>query len=170
MRKTTLFGLFCLVMAMPGITSASNQNEAKTAEITGVLDGTLSFVELPFTDEFPFPYNVGSLGVVSGQVKGLGNSNMFTFHHPTTDGRVIDGFVSVVAANGDVIRCRYEGVTVPGQEPGQLIGSADFIVTGGTGRFENASGTIHATAYVTFMGFDVWDWPVTWVLEGTVSY
>jgi hypothetical protein len=138
--------------------------------IKGTLEGELSFVELPFTDEFPYPYNVGAMGVAMGQIRGLGNSTIVTFHHPTTDGRVIDGLARIVAANGDVIRCQYSGTTTPGQEPDQLIGSADLMVTGGTGRFENASGMIHVTGYVTVAGFDVWDWPVTWVLEGAISY
>ena len=136
----------------------------------------MTFVELPFTDVFPFPYDVGSLGVVSGPIKGLGNSNVFTFHHPappaseTEPPTVKDGRFFIVAANGDKIQGAYEGITVPGEKPDQLIGKADWVITGGTGRFANASGTIHATAYVTMAGFDVYDWPVTWVLAGNITY
>ncbi len=168
MKRTVLLVLVLLVLAIPATTDASG-NAAKNGahEITGVLEGTLTFV--PFG---PGYFDVDSLGEVSGIVKGLGRSNMFTFHRPAADGSgdVINGLVRIVAASGDIIQGCYEGTTVYGSEPEQLIGSADFVVTGGTGRFWNASGTIHATAYVT-MDPDPTNlvWPVTWVLEGIIS-
>ena len=45
------------------------------------------------------------------------------------------------------------------------------MITGGTGRLENATGTIQADAYVT-MPDDPYalEWSVTWILDGTVNY
>lgn len=178
MKRTALFGLLLLAVAMSPSVLAQQSNRTQTAyhDISGALKGTLTFVPLPFTDEFPFPYDVGTLGVVSGRVPGLGNSNVFTFHHPappptsTEPSTVEDGRFFIVAANGDRIQGTYRGTTEPGTRPDQLIGRADWVITGGTGRLANATGTIHATAYVTVAGFDVFEWPVTWVLEGTISY
>lgn len=147
--------------------SLVNVVAAQTAphDISGMLGGTLHFV--PFGTGI---YDVNTLGVVAGQVKSLGLSNVFTFHQPTSQGTVVNGHFWIVAANGDKIQGTYEGTTVPGPVPNQLIGRADWQINGGTGRFANASGTIHATAYVTVIGFDVFDWPVVWVLEGTINY
>ena len=169
MKKMALLALVLLALAMSATIGASGNAAKKgTHEITGVLEGTLTFV--PFG---PGYFDVDALGEASGIVKGLGRSNMFTFHRPVADGSgdVTDGLFWIVAASGDIIRGYYEGTTVYGSEPDQLIGSADFVVTGGTGRFWNASGTIQTTAYVT-MDPDptVFVWPVTRVLEGVISY
>ncbi len=177
MKKKVLFVLLSLVLAMSALVLAQ-ERRTQTAPhaISGVLDGTLTFVELPFTSDFPFPYDVGTLAVVSGQVKGIGNTNVFTFHHPappasdTEPPTVKDGRFFIVAANGDKIQGTYEGTTEPGEKPNQLIGRAHWVITGGTGRFANATGTIHATAYITVAGFDVYEWPVTWAFEGTIDY
>lgn len=169
-RALTTFVAFfiCLCIAVPAVHGQVALAGTQTAphEISGVLQGTLTFV--PFA---PFGiFDVNSLGVASGQVQALGRSHVFSFHRPTEQGTVVDGHFWIVTASGDKIKGVYEGTTVPGPEPNQLIGNADFQVTGGTGRFTNASGTIHATAYVTVLGFDVFEWPFTWVLEGKVNY
>ena len=169
MKRMTLLVSFFLVLAMPATMGASG-NEAKKGahEITGVLAGTYTFI--PFGAGY---FDVDALGEGSGIVKGLGRSSIFTFHRPDADGsgKVINGLVRIVAASGDIIRGYYEGTSVLGSEPGQLIGSSDFVVTGGTGRFWNASGSIHSTAYVT-MDPDptMLTWSVTWVLEGIINY
>lgn len=169
MKRMTLLVSMFLVLAMLA-TMGSSGNAAKKGvhEITGVLEGTYTFV--PFGTGY---FDVDALGEGSGIMKGLGRSNIFTFHRPDADGsgKVINGLVRMVAASGDIIRGYYEGYAVPGSEPDQLIGSSDFVITGGTGRFWNASGTIRSTAYVT-MDPDpmVLVWSVTWVLEGLISY
>ncbi len=181
MRKIALLSLLCSAMAlaaMSPVVLAQQRNGAQTAphEIEGVLGGTLTFVELPFTEPFTFPWNVATIGVASGHVMGLGNSVVTTFHHPgpgptpTDPSVVLDGRFIILAADGDKIQGTYTGTTAGA--PPVLRGSAVWVITGGTGRFKNvkAGDTIDATAYVTFMGFDVFEWPVTWVLEGTINY
>ena len=168
MKRTALLCSLLLLVAMSVITSSSNGSGQGSAshKINGILRGTLTFV--PFG---PGLFEVDSLGDTSGKVSGLGRTNMFTFHRPTSDGvGVTNGLVRIVAADGDIIRGQYVGTTVPGPEPNQLIGNAEFIISGGTGRFADASGTIEATAYVTFEGFGDFEWPVTWVLDGTITY
>jgi hypothetical protein len=76
-----------------------------------------------------------------------------------------DGLLRIVAANGDIIRGQYTGDVVWGTP---IIGTATVDITGGTGRFASASGTMSLTAYVTMV--DGSEWPVTWVLEGTINY
>jgi hypothetical protein len=60
---------------------------------------------------------------------------------------------------------------MPGTDPNQLIPSANWEITGGTGRFENATGTIHAIGHVTVPDDpEALEWSATWILEGIVSY
>jgi len=179
MKKFALYTLLCLAISVLAVTSISEVNAARTAshQISGILPGTVTFVELPFSDIQDPYYMVGGLGVVSGQLKSLGNSNVFTFHRPvpseseTEPPTAQDGRFFIVAANGDRINGSYEGIVIPGTELNQLHLIADWVITGGTGRFENVTGTIQAEAYVT-MPDDPWalEWSITWVLDGSVDY
>ncbi len=181
MRRFALYALLGLAAMVLAVTSASDVKAAGPAlhqiQISGVLPGTITFVLLPFSDIQDPYYQVGSLAVVLGQLKSLGNSNVFTFHRPvpaasaTEPPTFSDGRFFIVAANGDRINGAYEGTIMPGTEPDQLIGSAEWVIAGGTGRFENATGTIHAKAHVTVPADPyALEWPVTWVLEGTVNH
>lgn len=167
--------VFVLALAIPAFTGESN----RTLQIIGTLEGSLEFVLLPGADPSNI-YAVDELGLSSGIVRGLGLSHMFQFQRPDPDSQVggmKDGHFKIVTASNDIIIGTYEGGSTeyppwfPFLEEGdELIGHEVFIINGGTGRFENADGEITATAYVTFMGFDVWEWPVTWVLEGEIYY
>ena len=164
--------ILALALAMPAFAGASNGNGKNTSshQIIGVLEGTDIFVPFPDSQS---TMSVDSLSHGSGIVRSLGSTHIFTFHRPLPDGTgVSDGLVKIVAANHDTLQGHYGGGTLfqEPEPPYQIIGNVDFVITGGTGRFANASGTIHATVYVTFLGFDVFEWPVTWVLEGTVEY
>ena len=171
MRKIVLFVLLCLVVAMPAFAGASESTKTTPHQINGVLDGMATFVLLP-TIPGPKGEAVDTLAEVSGIVQGLGRTTLFSFHRPYGPNLefIEDGLVRIVAADGDVIRGHYVGNTAPGAEPNQQISTVDYVITGGTGRFANASGTIRATVYITVLGLDVFEWPVTFVLEGAVSY
>ena len=165
MRRTVLLTVLLLVAAMPVVAVAQGRTQTAPHVIAGVLQGTLTFV--PFGTGL---FDVNTLGVTSGTVKGLGMTNLFTFHQPTAEGTVENGRFFLVAADGDRINGTYVGTTEPGPEPNLLIGRAEWVITGGTGRFAHASGTINATAYVTFVSFEVFEWPAVWVVEGTIDY
>jgi len=171
MRRVALFVLLCLVVATPAIAGASDSTNTAPHQIKGVLEGTATFVLLP-TIPGPNGEAVDTLADVSGIVQGLGRTNLFSFHRPYGPNleHIEDGLVRIVAADGDVIRGHYVGNTAPGEEPNQQISTVDYVITGGTGRFANASGTIHVTVYITVLGLDVFEWPVTFVLEGTINY
>jgi hypothetical protein len=121
----------------------------------------------------PGAYPVRSLSDAVGNLTHLGASKIHAEHTPWPDaeGTVTDGEFTIAAANGDKIWGVYEGTT-EAPDPTLLIGHAIFVITGGTGRFAYASGTFEATAFVTVLGPPELDaiWPVTWLLEGTVSY
>ena len=160
-----------LVLSITAFAGSGHGKGEKTHphRVAGLLEGSLLFVPFPGAVS---PFEVDTLGDTSGFVWGLGRASMFTFHRPSPDGsgEVMDGLVKIVITHRDTLEAQYVGTTVYGDEPDQLIGNADFVITGGTGRFANASGTIHATAYIMFMGFDVFEWPVVWVLKGMIEY
>jgi len=177
MKRTAILGSLLLVLAMSAVVLAQQGSRTQTAphEISGELDGTLTFVPLPALDpDAPPPplLGVDTLGVASGTMKGLGLSNIFTLHRPVADaaGSVRDGHFWIIAADGDKIKGTYTGTTESVPNTNQLIGTGTWVITGGTGRFENADGTIQMTVYVTSLGFGVSEWPATWVLEGTINY
>ena len=149
------------------VTLLSTLGIAQTAphEVSGTLAGSIHYVLFG-----PGIYDVHALGVVSGQLKSLGFSNMFTFHEPTPQGTTVKGHFFLVAANHDKIQGTYESSFAPGPMPNQLTVTATLQIDAGTGRFAHANGTMNATAYVTAAGFDVYDWPVVWVLNGTINY
>ena len=174
MKRTILLVtlILAVVLAMSAFTGALGGNGENTAshQICGELEGTLSFVPFPNAATI---FDVDALGHASGIVTGLGSTNMFTFHRPFPDENgnpLVTGLVKIVTASHDVLQGHYAGTTIMGPEPNHLTGIVDFEITGGTGRFANASGTIHATANVPNADFTVWEWSATWVLEGTVDY
>jgi len=79
--------------------------------------------------------------------------------------------MKLVAANGDEVRITYSGGYTPPGPDGVIVVEVDFTITGGTGRFAAASGGGDMTAYVKFLGFDVFVWPATFVWSGgTIKY
>jgi hypothetical protein len=74
------------------------------------------------------------------------------------------GFGAIIAANGDTVFVEYVGeldVATGG-------GAGTFTVTGGTGRFANATGqgTFTASIDLSFSS----DQPMTSSIDGTISY
>lgn len=52
-----------------------------------------------------------------------------------------NGKLSVIAANGDELRADYSGNLSPSATPPVFVINGTYRITGGTGRFANASGT-----------------------------
>jgi hypothetical protein len=71
-------------------------------------------------------------------------------------------------ANGDQILVTYESDWVFDSATSQVNGTGPFKVVGGTGEFENATGTLAHTC-VTSIG-DTQPWPVEFTFEGTLTY
>jgi hypothetical protein len=164
--------ILALVLAMSAFSVLGGDGaNIASHQITGVLEGSNVFVPFPNAQTI---MGIDNLGHASGVVKGLGLTNILTFHRPVLPdySGVTDGLVKIIAANGDMLQGYYEGGTIVQEQepPYRVIGDVDFMITGGTGRFENAYGEIHATVYATFMGYEVFEWPATYVLEGTVDY
>ena len=68
-------------------------------------------------------------------------------------------------------RCRcpsFTAVTVA--PPPLIVQEADFVIVGGTGRFEHATGWLRGVVYVTFEGFEDPSWPIEFAIAGAVAY
>lgn len=121
---------------------------------------------------------VTSLTDSRGQATHLGRVVASWSHCPAEPAYVVDGRVTMSAANGDVVSGRYD------YDPASGSKSFPVILTGGTGRFAEASGAVVLTFEVVprllpgcvpvpnpFPCYDFslpWPWSAT--LTGTISY
>jgi len=163
-------------MVTPGATSSiaqrSNQPRAFQANLTGTVD--FNSVPTPCHEFVPvaaFDYNV------SGNATHLGNLNasLSIINHDECDldldaatlTTVVSG--ALVAANGDLIT--YTGLDVinvfnlltESGPNGPITGT--WTITGGTGRFEDASGSFTISGLVDFTTLNF-----TAVADGTITF
>lgn len=155
-----------LLMSVPGSVDANSSSRPFRGMLTGEV--TFPFVgdECPASDIFFGGLRTDS--AATGTVSHLGRVEM-TSQHCTPAGVAIEGGeMTLEAANGDELYLAYAGTAPPPGPDGVIVVSVDFDITGGTGRFEHATGGGQATAYVVFEGFDDPSWPATWVWNGAV--
>ena len=115
-------------------------------------------------------------GVFAGTVVGAGrathlgrvtvsSTETVDFTSPTGEVLVQDGQMVVVAANGDELHWSYSGTGTPPDANGDFALSGTFAITGGTGRFADATGggTFGGPAsVVTFTADVVYRGAITW--------
>jgi hypothetical protein len=117
-----------------------------------------------------FDPNVGAQFEGSGHGTHLGKfvqvGDLFFYGPPDANG-VIPGLgsVTLTAANGDELRFDYIG----GLASTTGVGSGTLIFTGGTGRFENATGTGEFYAEIDLSGGPL-EAPMTVWLSGRLEY
>jgi hypothetical protein len=92
-------------------------------------------------------------GVLAGTVSGAGHAThlgrvtlatteIIDFASSPGTLLILDGRMVMVAANGDELRWSYSGTgTLPPDADGNIALSGTFVITGGTGRFSDASGS-----------------------------
>ncbi len=168
MRK---LGTFAIVLTLAVMSMPSAMADAGSRPFAGSASGTVTF---PLGTECE---NYGGLNVrtdsdATGRALHLGRTVLDGQHcTPEMGVNTIAGELTLIAANGDKVYLDYAGVNGP-PDPVTLIlvSEVDYVITGGTGRFADASGSGTMTAFVRFDGIDDPEWPVTWVWEGTISY
>jgi len=154
--------------AAAAIAPAAHGPRVVAREVNGVLKGRFDFTRLWGTEWWEFY----SDSTCAGTVTHLGLSELRTTHIPDmTTGALTGGTFTLVAANGDEIHGTYEGLgTADPERPDLVHGEAAFVITGGTGRFEGATGTFTAT-FIEVLDDPTWaSAGVTWTLGGTVAY
>jgi len=148
--------------AAMGVAPANEGSRMVPRDVTGDLDGRFTFAG-PWVG----PWEVS--GDVTGTLSHLGLTRMHTMHTTTSSGTISGGVFEVVAANGDEIQGTYTA-TGAWVSADQVLGAATLVISGGTGRFACATGTITATFLETIDDPTWASAKVTWTLTGTVNY
>jgi hypothetical protein len=94
-----------------------------------------------------------------GQATHLGQYEMIIPHFSNLATLVADGEQILVAANGDLITAEFSGQFEPTAD-GFLVAELEATITGGTGRFEHATGS-----YTFAVVFD----PATFISVATIT-
>ncbi len=154
---------------MSSVDTIPAQVLASSSPTSSFVGGTLEGV---FTFEYwgTGLYDFYTMGSGSGTLSSLEAVKIYTKHTPLISGQLADGTFRIVTAKGDEIRGKYTGqaAKVSSSAP-QYMGNPVFVVTGGTGRFVHASGTLNVIFQET-EDWVTWVWPVTWTLAGTIDY
>ncbi len=166
MRKAAVSCVLLLVVVMWAVGGAQGVTTVPR-DVRAVVNGTFTF---EWTGPGDWDYLTN--GEAAGSVQHFGLSRLYTTHTPDFfTGALLDGSFSLVAANGDEISGIYDGLAWPTSETGlDYAGSATFVITGGTGRFSHATGTLDVTFTETFEDYSYALAHTTWKLAGTFYY
>mgnify|MGYP001824745860 FL=1 len=174
MKHNAIKYLLALVMVLTSamvIAAGNGPDKAynpKPRPIIGSLSGEATFPENDeCTDVTGAWWQTHTTAV--GEMDHLGLTGHYGTHCSTLDGAsLVGGEASFVAANGDEVWTTYHAQIIA--PPPVMVFLTEYIVVGGTGRFEGASGTIMALVYVTYLGMDAPAFPVTMDFAGTIAY
>ena len=150
-----------------GVTAPSSAAmKAVDVPFSGAVTGGLRFV--------PNPQNcaMGATGIsdATGTALHMGTITYHTEQCVTQATGAIDGKVLVLtAADGDQLFGTFAGRSTPSGGIGdQFQVTATFVFKGGTGRFENATGTAEMTAVLTHGA--TFPYPGRWEWTGAIRY
>lgn len=165
MRRLLLLALAAAVVTIAGTAVSAGAN-ATSRPFKGTITGFATFPTDPGC-----PIGLRTVADGSGTASHLGLVSMTSSHcTPATD-QLTGGQMTLVAANGDELYLTYSGTSGPLPPVGGVINAPTHnVIVGGTGRFADATGEADFTALVTFAGFGVPVWPITWTWDGTISY
>ena len=132
--RILIAALAALLLAAPPVATA-----ATTTPFSSDFTAQASFAETPV----PGVLSVTTSG--AGHASHLGRitlSTTETLDFVTTPGTLVirDGRLVMVAANGDELYWSYEGTGSLPDEDGDSSLTGTFVITGGTGRFSDATG------------------------------
>ena len=143
-------------------------SEGITRKVEGTVNGRFDFTQTWGSEWWQFYSDSDATGTLSH----LGLSRVHTRHIPNfTTFTLEQGEFTIVAANGDEIHGTYGGSVVPDPDNAEVVhGTATFVVSGGTGRFTGATGTIMVTLLETLDDPSWASAKVAWTLTGIVKY
>ena len=161
-------------MVTPGATSSIAQRSNQPRTFHANLTGTADFTSTPTICSIEAGIGVFDYAI-SGNATHLGNliASASILHHETCSisGLLLTTTVSgdLVASNGDLISYTGEDIiditnfALNSGPNGPITGT--WTITGGTGRFEDASGSFTISGLVDFTTFNF-----TAVADGTITY
>ncbi len=121
------------------------------------------------------PWGARTGSVVQGEVTHLGRTSANGSHCASADGsHALDGHMTFTAANGDQLIATYTAAQVPAPPPPPLMAVEEgmLVITGGTGRFQGATGQVPFTVRVVINSPVSPDmaWPAVFSFAGTIKY
>jgi hypothetical protein len=167
MKAQILISL-AILAAMSTTTVTVANAQAELRPFWGSAKGEVSFV---LSDACP-PQPVQTLTTSRGQVTHLGSATLTTSHCASSDGtQALNGRATFTAANGDQVFATYTGHTVAASQE-LIVQEGEFAITGGTGRFAQASGRAPFTVYINPVSPPTLDakWPIRFSFAGSISY
>ena len=167
-RAHIFFGVAVLLVALMtlGIAAAAADSGGTNRPFTGRLAGSATFPADPSC-----PFGLRTVAEGSGTARHLGFVSMTSSHCTPAADLLTGGRMTLFAANGDELQMTYSGTSGPLPPVGGLITVYSHnVIVGGTGRLADATGEADFTALVTFAGFGVPVWPITWTWVGTIGY
>lgn len=149
------------------VVSTTGGSDAVPRSVTGTLNGRFDFTRTWGDQWWEFYSDSDTTGTLSH----FGLARMYTTHIPTLALALTQGTFRIVAANGDEINGTYEGSATYDETRSDVVhGVATFVITGGTGRFLGATGTINAS-FLETLDDPTWaSAKAAWTLSGTVNY
>jgi hypothetical protein len=121
--------------------SAKPADQQFTATMSGVVKFGPGIAFVPPLPPSPSPIGLWTVSDVDGLI-GTEPIHMFAWH-PTPMGKDYGPGDMILTWGGDELYIRYWGyvdIKIPGSSAGSYEGPGSFMITGGTGRFENAYG------------------------------
>jgi hypothetical protein len=123
------------------------------------------------------PTFFNTVNITPGAVSSTGTSNISTF--TSTQSHCIstqpptplsDGQFTYTFEGGDTIFGTYTGNVVNSTTPGTFTATENLVITGGTGRFVNATGTIDSNGSLVFAnGFGTFQGTLTGGITATMA-
>lgn len=154
----------------PGVTAPSSvAMKAVDVPFSGVVTGeaVFDFATNPKACASTFT----TVTSAKGQASHMGLVTWESQHCLGENSEILDAELVLTAANGDKLSATYTGSCAGIAVIGEPVNCAGTLtVTGGTGRFEGATGTAEWNAAIVFQGFDDFSWPGRWEWKGTIRY
>lgn len=162
-------GALVALLAVVGLAPAATASgSGQYVPFKGMVSGEAQFLPAPEC----LPWGLATTATdLPGVGSHFGRMTVSSRHCAPAGDELGPGTMTFKAANGDELVTTYTG-TAPFPGPGTqfIVVHTHNTVTGGTGRFEGATGHIDVTATVEFQGLDDMSWPGTWVWTGMIRY
>jgi hypothetical protein len=154
--------------AIPTAGTGATAAQSVARRLAGTLDGRFDFSRMWGAEWWQFYSDSDATGTLSH----FGLTRMRTSHIPDLEtGALTQGEFTIVAANGDEVHGTYDGTAAYDPDRADVVhGTATFVVSGGTGRFAGATGSITATLLETMDDPSFASAKVSWTLAGTIYY
>jgi hypothetical protein len=144
MNPINYFSRVCSLLIALGFSASPQIAAAAAMPFKGEASGDV--VGIPVKGTSLYAVNLSG----TGKATEMGEFAVVASH--TTDGAtgaITAGLITFAAKNGDTLTGTYAGQEFPTDSPDMAIVEATLTITGGTGRFRGASGTVPFTAVVT---------------------